>query len=121
MLLALVPAASPQKSRKPPDVTVLETRARRGEGKIQIDVRVRVTGEKPVRGLIIYFDLMSPENGVVTTQKAVLDEAAVDPGEERSDQAVTTDPARAVKFKVRAADIVERELRIENSGPFPIE
>ena len=121
MLLALGATASPQKSRKPPEVSVLETRARREEGKVLIDVHVRATGEKPLRGLVVYFDLMSAEGGVVTTQKAVLDTATVASGEERQDQAVTSDPARAVKFKVRASDVGERELRVENEGPFPIE
>src|SRR5690242_20399832 len=98
MLLALCAAASPQKqSRKAPEVRVIETHARREDGKVLIDVRVRATGEKPLRGLVVYFDLMSAENGVVTTQKAVLETSTVASGEERQDQAVTSDPARAVK------------------------
>jgi len=117
--VALLSAAVPQKGRKP-EVEVLETRARRSNGEIFIDVRVR-TVDKTLRGLIVYFDLLSPENGVVTSKKAVLDEGQVGPGEERSTESAASEHVRAVRYKIRAFDTQERELRIGNAGPFPIE
>src|SRR5262249_13393149 len=102
------------------EVEVLETKARRAEGEIFIDIRVR-TVDKTLRGLIVYFDLLSPENGVVTSQKAVLDEDQVRPGQELSAQSAASEHVRAVRYKIRAFDIQERELRISNAGPFPIE
>jgi hypothetical protein len=69
----------------------------------------------------VYFDLLSPENGVVTSQKAVLDEDQVQPGQERSAQSAAAEHVRAVRYKIRAFDMQERELRISNAGPFPIE
>ena len=119
ILVALLCAAEPQKARKA-EVEVLETKARRADGEILIDIRVK-TAEKTLRGLIVYFDLLSPENGVVTSQKAVLDEGQVQPGQERSAQSAAAEHVRAVRFKVRAFDMQERELRIANAGPFPIE
>ncbi len=110
-----------QRKQKPPEVVVLEARAHRSEGKILVDFRVRVTAGKPLRGLVVVFDLMSPENGVVSSEKAVLDEATVEPGQERSSQSVTSDQGRAVRYKIRAFDLGERELRVTNAGPFPIE
>ena len=110
-----------QKKPKPPDVEVLETRAQRGDGRILVDGRVRATGEKPLRGLVVIFDLISPENGVVASVKAILDEDTVESGQERGCQSVTSDHARAVRYKIRAFDRGERELRVANGGPFPIE
>ena len=121
LLVALLSAAAPQKSKKTPEVEVLETKARRASGEIFIDIRVRTSTEKSLRGLIVYFDLLSPENGVVTSQKAVLDEDQISPGQERSAQSAASEHVRAVRYKVRAFDLQERELRIANAGPFPIE
>jgi len=100
---------------------VLETRARRGEGKILLDGRVRTTGEKPIHGLIVIFDLISPENGVVGSERAVLDEDLLAPGQERAFHSETGDLARAVQYRIRAFDTADRELRAANTGPFPID
>ncbi len=122
LALALLSVSSAyQKKQKPPDVTVVETKARRAEGRILVDARARATGEKPLRGLVLVFDLMSPENGVVSSEKALLDDDVLQPGDERSCQSATSDVARAVKYKVRAFDTSDRELRVGNDGPFPIE
>jgi|SRR5947199_1956833 len=121
LAFALFSAGAPQKARRPPEVAVLETRARRANGEIHIDIRVRTGAERPLRGLIVYFDLISPENGVVTSQKAVLDEDQIEPGQERSAASAASEHVRAVKYRIRAFDTQERELRIANAGPFPIE
>src|SRR5689334_10489922 len=105
LLLAMMCAAVPQKGRKP-EVEVLETKARRADGEIHIDIRVR-TVDKALRGLIVYFDLLSPENGVVTSQKAVLDEEQVGPGQERAAESTASEHVRAVRYKIRAFDTQE--------------
>ncbi|MBZ5622997.1 MAG: hypothetical protein LAQ69_30320 [Acidobacteriia bacterium] len=110
-----------QKQKKPPDVTMLEAKARRGEGKILVDGRVRITAQKQIHGLVIVFDLLSPENGVMASEKALVDEDFIEPGQERSYHAETPDPVRAVRYRIRAFDNAERELRAENTGPFPVE
>ena len=119
-VLLLSVAAVGQKSKKAPEVEVVETHARRDEGKILIDARVKAL-EKPIKGLTIFFDLLSAENGVVQSERTVPEEQAVDPGDERSTHAETSDPARAVRYRVRIVASGERELRVANSGPFPIE
>jgi hypothetical protein len=108
-------------AQKKAEVQVLEAKARRDEGKILVDGRVRVTAEKPLRGLVIVFDLLAPENNVVGSQKAVLDDGAVERGQERDCHSATGEHVRAVRFKIRAFDLGERDLRVANSGPFPIE
>ncbi len=119
LLLVVLMSAAPQKGRKSAEVEVLETRARRTNSEIFIDVRVR--SEKALHGLVVYFDLLSPENGVVTSQKAVLEENRVEAGEERSTSSAASDHVRAVRYRIRVFDAQERELRVGNAGPFPIE
>lgn len=110
-----------QKQKKPPDVTVVEAKAHRADSKILVDGRVRVTALKQLRGLVVVFDLLSPENGVMATVKTAVEEDFIEPGQERSYHAETSDPVRSVRYRIRAFDGGERELRVENSGPFPIE
>lgn len=119
-LLSLT-APAQQKPKKPADVRVLETRARREEGKINVDGKVKVTGEKPLRGLVVVFDFRSPEKQVVTTQKTTVDEDLLENGREGAYHVEMVDAARAVTYTMRAFDIHDRELRLENMGPFSIE
>jgi hypothetical protein len=121
VVLSLCASATGQRKKKPPDVEVIETRARRVEGKITLDGRVRFTGEKPARGLVIVFDFLSPEHEVVTSQKTQVAEDVVRAGQEASYQTVLVDPVRAVSYQVRAFDAGERDLRVGNPGPYPIE
>ena len=59
LLLALCAAVAQQKGKKPADVEILETKAVRELTKISVDGKVRVTGEKPLKGLVIVFDFRS--------------------------------------------------------------
>ena len=119
--LFAVLALAQQKPRKPADVQVLETKARREESKITVDGKVRVTGEKPLRGLVLIFDFRSPERKVVTAQKTTVDEEVLENGREGSYHVEMADAARAVTYTIRAFDFHDKELRVENTGPFPIE
>lgn len=120
-VLSLSASGIGQKQKKPADVTILEAKARRGDGKILVDGRVQVTAQKQMHGLVIVFDLLSAENGVMASEKAVVEEDWIEPGQERSYHAETSDPVRAVRYRIRAFDNGDRELRAENTGPFPIE
>lgn len=114
-------AFGPQKSKKPADVQMVETRAVRDAGIIKVDGRVRVTGEKPLRGLVIVFDFRSPEKEVVTAQKAVIDTETMTQGQEGVFHNEMVDAPRAVKYTIRAFDSHEKELRVANPGPYIIE
>jgi hypothetical protein len=120
-LAASAPQKPPRKPKKAADVQVVETKARREEGKINVDGKVKVTGEKPLHGLVIVFDFRSPEKEVVTTQKTTVDEATLETGREGAYHVELADAARAVTYTVRAFDGHEKELRVENVGPFSIE
>ena len=121
VILSLCASAPGQKKKKPTDVEVIETKARRVDDKITLDGRVRYTGERPARGLVIVFDFLSPERAVVTTQKTQVADDVVRAGQEASYQTVLLDPARAISYQVRAFDTTDRDLRVANPGPYPIE
>ncbi len=108
-------------AKKPADVEVLETKARRVEGRITLDGRVRFTGERPTRGLVIIFDFLSPEREVVTSQQTQVADGVVRAGQEASYQTELVDPVRAISYQVRAVGAGERDLRVANPGPYPIE
>jgi hypothetical protein len=121
VILSLCASATGQRKKKAADVEVIETRARRVEGKITLDGRVRFTGERPAHGLVIVFDFLSPEHEVVTSQKTQVAEGVVRAGQEASYQTVLVDPVRAVTYQVRAFDTSESDLRVANPGPYVIE
>jgi hypothetical protein len=121
VILSVCASATGQRKKKAPDVEVIETRARRVEGKITLDGRVRFTGDKPSRGLVVVFDFLSAERQVVTTQKTEVADDVVRAGQEASYQTVLVDPVRAVSYRVRAFDSGERDLSVANPGPYPIE
>jgi hypothetical protein len=111
----------PQKAKKPGDVEMLETKAVRDTGKISVDGRVKVTGDKTLRGLVIVFDFRSPEKQVVTSQKTVIDEGPMESGREGAFHNEMADNPRAVDYLIRAFDSREKELRVGNPGPYIVE
>jgi hypothetical protein len=118
--LSLAAIGAPQKSRKPPDVQIVDTHAVRG-GRIAVDGKTKVTAEKALKGLVIVFDFRSPEKEVVTSQKTVVHEDTAAPGVEGSYHAEMQDDVRAVNYTIRAFDLHEKELRVANPGPYVIE
>ena len=72
-------------------------------------------------GLVIVFDFRSPEKEVVTSQKAVIDEDTLETGREGVFHSEMADSARAVRYTLRAFDGHEKELRVANPGPYPVE
>ena len=121
LCLALFAAAAQEKAKKGADVRILETKAVREGANISVDGKVRVIGEKSLHGLVIIFDFRSPEKQVVTSQRAIIDEDTLAAGREGVFHSEMADSARAVRYTVRAFDMHEKELRVENPGPYPIE
>ena len=105
--------------QKKADVQILETKAIRDGDRITVDGRVKATNS--LRSLVVYFDFRSPEKEVVTSQKAVISEEPMQAGSEGTFHSEMADAARAVRYTVRVFDLKERELRVANPGPYPIE
>ena len=100
---------------------MVETKAVREASKITVDGKVKVTAEKPLKGLVIVFDFRSPEKEVVTTQNTVVSEDTLEKGREGAYHAEMVDAVRAVKYTIRAFDMHEKELSVANAGPFVVE
>jgi hypothetical protein len=120
LTLALTSSAA-EKKKKPPEIQVMEASAHRGESKVSLDGRLRNTGEKPIKALMLLFDFMAPGRQVITTQKAPIDEELLEPGKDAAFHMELNDPPRSVEFQINAADGSGRELRVAGAGPFPIE
>jgi len=114
-------SANQRQKGKTPDVTVVEAKAHRVEEKVTVDGKVKVTAERPLHGLVLAFDFLDHDNAVLTTEKAQLSEDVLPPGEVPTFHAATLNPPGSIKFKVRAYDGSDRELRIAGAGPFIIE
>ncbi|MEX2262261.1 MAG: hypothetical protein WD696_09935 [Bryobacteraceae bacterium] len=110
-----------KKSPKPPDIEVIESVAYRTDGEIALDGRIRNSGEKPIRGLVLVFDFMAPGRAVVTSQKGAIDEELLAPGDESVFRMKLNDPVRAVEYKISAVDGQGRDLSVAKAGPFFIE
>jgi hypothetical protein len=120
LALALTSTAA-DKKKKPPDVQIVEASARRDESRVSLEGRLRNTGEKPIKALMLLFDFMAPGRQVITTQKAPIDEELLERGKEAVFHMELNAPPRAVEFQINASDGSGRELRVAGGGPFSIE
>lgn len=121
IFLGSLAATHAQRGKKPPELQVVEAKARRIEDKVAVDGTVRITAEKPVRGLVLAFDFLDHDNAVLTSEQDQISEDALESGETASFRSETLNPPGAIKFKIRAFDSSQKELRIANAGPFVIE
>ena len=121
-LLVLLFLALSLWGQKKPEVEMLDIKGRRiEEGKVAVDGRVRVSAEKAIHKLTVVFDFFSADDAPLTSLKAEVDDDVVEPGEESSFHAVTMNPPGAVKFKLRAFNSADKQLRAANIGPYIIE
>lgn len=109
------------KKKKQPDITVLECKSRRGDGKITFDGRVRNTSEKTINGLTLFFDFLSSDKVILTTLNGPVEEEVLEPGKESTFHLESDEPPRAVKYQLNAVDRGGRDLRVANAGPFAID
>lgn len=123
LTLASLCFAAPKKGKqaKGPEVVVLEVLCKRAEGDVAVDGRVRVATEKPVKKLNLLIDFLGSDKQLLQTKRGEVDSELLSPGEESEFHLRVSDPVRAVLYSIRAEDGDGRELRIEKSGPFPIE
>ena len=109
-----LPAADKKpKTKKLPDIEVLELKVRRMEGKVTVDGRVRNGGEKLLEGVVLILDFLAPDKVPITTQKTNLDDENLPPGKESTFRGEMVDPVRAVECVLSAAeDTNGRDLRL---------
>lgn len=124
LALATFCSAAAQKRKPPPPppaVQILEIVARRSDGLITIDGRLRNIGSRPLEGLELVLDFTASDGLVITRQRGAIEPDPLDPGEEAEFGWKMRDHARAVSLRIRALDRKESELPVKNAGPHFIE
>ena len=106
---------------KPPDVQVLEAKCHRTEDKVTLDGKVRVTGERPLKGLVLEFAFLSASGDVLTTEKSEVSDDVMHKNDESAFHCEANNPPGSIRYKIKVYDTGERELRIGNDGPFIID
>lgn len=119
LILAILAVAA--LAAKKTDIDVLEVKSRRGEQNVTVDGKLRVTTEKPLRGLVLEFAFLSDSGDVLITEKTEVTDDTLQKDDEQSFHTESHNPPGAIQYKIRAFDGFDRELRIGNAGPFVIE
>jgi hypothetical protein len=109
------------RKKKPPDLQVVECSGRRAAGRIIFDGKVRNSGEKTLRGVLLLFDFLSPDKEILTTLKGPIEDEVLERASESSFHLESDEPPRAVRYQLNAVDQGGRDLRVANAGPFSIE
>jgi len=89
--------------------------------KINIEGVVHNSGERTIEKLVLSFHFYDTEHKPLTTLKLDFDEDTIEPGEDAEIQAAAYEPPRAVSMEVTAADRGEKDLKVVNPGPYPIQ
>lgn len=123
-LLALPFLCAAQEKRKPrpAEITILELNARRTDDrKCHVDGRVRNDGELPANKIQLILQFYGPNNELLSQKQGPTESAVIEPGEEAEFFLETPDTARSIHIKVEAIDKRERDLKVNNPGPFAIQ
>jgi hypothetical protein len=122
LLIALPAAAAGKKSKdKGSEVQLVTASARLEDGKIAVDGRIRNVGERPIRNLEVYYEILDSDGKTLTRQHGPIEQEILGPGEESSFLVQMAFHARAISMRIEFEDGAGRELRAENTGPFQIE
>lgn len=121
--LAVLVTAAGVSAQKPkgPEVEILEASAKVDSGRVNVDCRVKNVSDKAIRKLTVILEVLDTGNRVLTKQQGPIDAAVLEPGEDSLFQAQLAYHARTHAWRVSFEDAGGRELRAEETGPFPIE
>jgi hypothetical protein len=124
LILLLVAAAADAQRKpqpKPAEIELSDVIVRREGKHVNIDGRLKNAGERAAKKLAIFIDFLSPDNQVLTTRRAGIEEEELEPGGEAELHARVPDPVRAVSIRFNFEDGSGRYLKGINAGPFAIE
>ncbi len=116
----LCAAEKKPKPVKSPDVRVTEIRCQRAEGRVTVDGRVHIGGNKTLERFTLFFDFLATDDQVITTRRNDYPDEKFSPGQDIDFNLYLPDPVRAVNVVVRAEHKEGHELKVANAGPFPI-
>ena len=112
------------KKRKPskgPEIELIEATCQRSGDRVLLDGRIRNTSDRPLQKIVLTFRFIAPGRQVIASKNGPIDELLLEPGDEAEFHMQVPSPARAVSFDVNAEEGSGRELRLDRTGPFPIE
>jgi len=124
LILTVVPVAYPAKKAaqpKPPAIAVLDASAHRDGDRLNIDGRLKNTGERPASELVIIVDVLDSDKHPLTTQKGASDPPTIEPAQEGEFHSQMPLPARAVYVRLSFEDGATRDIKATNTGPFAID
>jgi hypothetical protein len=120
-LAAPAVAQKAQRQPRPPDIHVVRISSVRQEGVITYEGAVKVTGERPITGLLLVFEFLATTKLLLSMQKIQMEPEIMRPGEEHSFHFQGRDVPRAVSFRLSAQDSAGRDLRLLGEGPYPLD
>jgi hypothetical protein len=106
---------------KPPDVSVLEIKVLRDHKVLSVEGAIRNTGEKPLRGVVLYFVFLDADAHMITRKSTRVVGGNIQPGEESEFLGQTPDSTRAVQVRLEAEDKDGKVLTVDKPGPYDIE
>ncbi len=117
----LYPQAKKSKKPKAPDAIIEQITVRRDGELIAIDGKLKNRSEKPIKGMVLLIQFLGPNKDSLTIQRGPVDSDVVAAGDEAEFRLQIKAPTRSVSVHLEAQDKDEKDLRIDNNGPFPIE
>lgn len=124
LLLAVVPMAFPAKKPpqpKPPMIQVLEASAHREQDQLNIDGKLKNTGERPAPDLVVIVDVLDSDKQPLITKKGSSDPETIEAGQPGEFHAQMPLPPRAVYIRLSFEEGNTRDIKAANTGPFAIE
>jgi hypothetical protein len=114
-------AAEKKQKPKPAVVEIQGLKVTLDGTKISIDGTVHNAGERVIEKLVLYFHFFTTDHKPVSTLKLEIDDETIDPGDDAEVHAGAYEPPRAVSMEITAADHGEKDLKVINPGPYPIQ
>ncbi|MBL8291739.1 MAG: hypothetical protein JNN08_07880 [Bryobacterales bacterium] len=122
-LLAGLPAAAQKGKTKKgaPEVQIVSLKVQRDGGTVALEGRVKNVSEKPLRGLVIFFEFLQFDGRMISRMTTQVSEDVMGPGEEGEFTTQTPDQVRAVHVRLDAEDTQGRYLKVDKPGPHVID
>ena len=105
---------------KPPEVELVEGTARRQDGAIAVDGKVKNSGDKSIKRLVLLFRFLDPSQNTVAVRKDEI-ESVMEPGDTAEFHSQVPEPPGATHFQVEFEDGRGRVLRAAQTEPTAIQ
>lgn len=106
---------------KPAGIEVIDASAHREGSSVNIDGKLRNSGEKPVKKLKVFIAFRDPDGKTISTRTGGIEQKVFEPDDEVEFHAQVPDSVRAVDIVFNFEDAAGHELNAVNPGPFTIE